>query len=208
MKYLVVYLLLYTIPLQAQWRDKCPDFIIHNKKSYNGIHYGPQFNHSVRHSQWQYAIDAGLSTAIHTGGPSYSRINLQLGAKIRLSDHWITHQDMTIQLHDRSWDTLFHTGDIGLELGADVISIGYEYWDHPILGYSYIGFGTGIGETFTRGTLPLVWVIKSRKGITDSTYFEFKYFWNFNDFFNMYDDNILIGVGTGWYLDQKSKYKK
>ena len=204
-----ILLLFIAFPLQAQWRDKCPDFNINRRqpilqKSY----YGSAF-HSLRHNNYKIAIDFGGSSAINTGGPSYSRINLNAGARLKFNKHWGIHQDWVVQLHDRNWDTLFQTSDIEFVLGYGGLSVGYEWYsERPVLGYTYMGLGTGGGKTFSNPAHSIVWVAKARKAIDHNSYWQFASFWEFNEFFNLYDDNIMWSVSMGCYLDQKGKYKK
>lgn len=202
-------LILNTLPLQAQWREKCPDFVTRTRRAnIQNIYYGSA-THSIRHTVYRAALDFGTSTAINTGGPSYSRFNLNGGIRLKFNDHWGIHQDWVIQLHDRSWDTLFQTKDIELAVGYTGLSVGYEWYDErPVLGYTYMGLGTGRGKTFTNPNYSLVWVTKTRKSIDNNSYWQFASFWEFNDFFNLYDDNIMWSMSMGWYLDQKSKYKR
>ena len=167
-----------------------------------------QSTFSTRHTQWQYSTDFGISANINSGGSSYSRVNGNFGVRLRLSEHWSTHQDYAFQLYDKTWDTLFHSPNIGVETTAMMISLGYMDWDHPVLGYTYIGLGTGVGTTFIPRDLPLILFMKSRKGMTHRDYLTFMYLWNFNDFMNLYDDNIMVGVTYGMYWGRFSKYKR
>lgn len=209
MRYLTVLLLILTLPLQAQWRDNCPDFIIRSGKVRVQKSYYGSAKHSIRHTQWNIAADFGASSAINTGGPSYSRLNFNGGVRLRLNEHWSIHEDWLIQLHDKNWDTLFQTPNIETVVGYAGASIGYEWFsERPVLGYTYMGLGTGGGKTFSNPALSIVWVAKARKAINHNTYWQFASFWEFNEFFNMYDDNIMWTVSMGWYLDEKSKYKK
>ena len=205
----VVLLLILTLPLQAQWRDNCPDFTIRGRKPFiQKSYYGSVF-HSVRHTNYRAAIDFGISSAINTGGTSYSRLNFNGGAKLKFNEHWGIHEDWVVQLHDRGWDTLFQTSDIDFVVGYAGASIGYEWYsDRPVLGYTYMGLGTGGGKTFSNPAYSLVWVTKARNSIDHTSYWQFASFWEFNEFFNMYDDNIMWAVSVGWYLDERSKYKK
>ena len=206
---LVICLLTLSLPVYGQWRDKCTGFIVRSRPTYNQQSYQGSALHSIRHTQYRSAIDIGTSLAINNGGPSYSRVNLNAGLKLKLNKNWAIHQDWIIQLHDTSWDTLFHTTNIKPVIGYAGLSIGYEWYSgRPVLGYTYIGLGTGRGKTFTNQDYSLAWFTKSRKGITHNTYLQFQSIWDFNQFFNLYDDNIMMGVGIGWYLDQKSKYKR
>ena len=209
MRYLVVLLGLLTLPLQAQWRDKCPDFTNKGRIGIVQKSYYGSASHSLRHTNYKIAIDLGGSSAINTGGPSYSRINLNAGARLKFNKHWGIHQDWVVQLHDRNWDTLFQTSDIEFVLGYGGLSVGYEWYsERPVLGYTYMGLGTGGGKTFSNPAHSIVWVAKARKAIDHNSYWQFASFWEFNEFFNLYDDNIMWSVSMGWYLDQKGKYKK
>ena len=189
-------------------RDNCPDFTIRYKlPRVKNAYYGSA-QHSIRHTHYTSAIDFGVSSAINTGGPSYSRVNLNGGVKLKFNDHWGIHEDWLIQLHDRNWDTLFQTNNIEAVVGYACLSIGYEWFDErPVLGYTYMGLGTGGGKTFSNPEYSIVWVAKTRNAINHNSYFQFASFWDFNEFFNLYDDNIMWGVSIGWYLDQTSKYK-
>ena len=209
MRYLVVLLGLLTLPLQAQWRDKCPDFTNRGRIGIVQKSYYGSASHSLRHTNYKIAIDLGGSSAINTGGPSYSRINLNAGARLKFNKHWGIHQDWVVQLHDRNWDTLFQTNDIEFVLGYAGLSVGYEWYsERPVLGYTYMGLGTGGGKTFSNPAHSIVWVAKARKAIDHNSYWQFVSFWEFNKFLNLYDDNIMWSVSMGWYLDQKSKYRK
>ena len=198
-----------SLPANAQWRDKCPDFTIRSKKHPTQKSYFGSVFHSIRHNNSKVSIDFGASSALNTGGPSYSRINFNGGARLKFNKHWGIHQDWLVQLHDRTWDTLFHTNDIEVQVGYVGMSIGYEWYsDRPVLGYTYIGFGTGGGKTFTNPDYSIVWVTKSRRAINHDTYLQIASFWDFNEFLNLYDDNIMWSVSIGFYLDEKSKYKR
>ena len=201
--------LILSISLQAQWRDKCPDFTNKNKKPIiQRVYYGSVF-HSLRHTYYRVALDFGVSSAIHTGGPSYSRVNFNGGAKLKFNEHWGIHEDWLVQLHDRNWDTLFQTNDIEVVVGYAGLSIGYEWYsERPVMGYTYMGLGTGGGKTFSNPAYSIVWVAKTRQAIDHNSYWQFASFWEFNEFFNLYDDNIMWAISIGWYLDQNSKYKK
>lgn len=201
-------LIIITTPLHAQWRDKCPDFKNKGRRPIVQKSYYGSVHHSIRHTNYTTAVDFGASSAIWTGGPSYSRINFNGGVKLKFNEHWGLHEDWVVQLHDRTWDTLFQTNDIEVQVGYAGISIGYEWFsERPVLGYTYMGLGTGGGKTFSKPAYSLVWVAKTRQSIDHNSYWQFQSFWDFNEFFNIYDDNIMWGVSIGWYLDQKSKYK-
>lgn len=175
---------------------------------YRGVSYQGQSQFSIRHSQWLYSTDVGVSFPIHNGGYSYSRLGLHFTPRIRISEHWVVQQDWFIQLFDKGWDTLFHSSNVGVVPGALMMSVGYMQYDHPVLGYSYFGLGTGMGETFMNDGFPLTFFAKSRKGVTHNTYFSIHYIWTFNDFMNMYDDNIMVGISFGKYWGRFSKYKR
>lgn len=204
-----ILLIFIAFPLQAQWRDKCPDFTIKHKKVRVQHSYYGSASHSLRHTNYRVALDFGVSSAINTGGLSYSRINFNGGAKLKFNEHWGIHEDWLVQLHNRNWDTLFQTSDIEFVVGYAGLSIGYEWYsDRPVLGYTYMGLGTGGGKTFSNPAYSIVWVAKARNAIDHNSYWQFASFWEFNDFFSLYDDNIMWSVSMGWYLDAQSKYKK
>jgi len=207
---LIIILIITSLPLLGQRRfDLCTDFTTRYKRpSAQRVYYGSA-QHSIRHTIYRAALDFGTSTSIHTGGPSYSRINFNGGVRLKFNDGWGIHQDWVIQLHDRSWDTLFQTKDIELVVGYAGTSIGYEWYDErPVLGYTYMGIGTGRGKTFTNPAHSLVWVSKTRHAINNNSYLQFASFWEFNDIFNLYDDNIMWSISMGWYLGRFSKYKR
>lgn len=194
----------------GQWKeDSCPDFKIRYRKVRVQKSYYGSAQHSIRHTQWGSAVDVGMSAAINNGGPSYSRLNLNVGLKQRITNNIQLHQDWVVQLHDNTWDTLFHTNNIEPIVSYAGLSIGYEWYsDRPVLGYTYMGFGTGGGNTFSNPDYSLNWVSKARGAINHEMYWTFQSFWDLNEFFNLYDDNIMWGLSIGWYLDQNSKYKK
>ena len=87
-----------SLPANAQWRDKCPDFTNKSRKPVTQRIYYGSVNHSLRHTNYRVALDFGVSSAIYTGGPSYSRINFNGGAKLKFNEHWGIHEDWLVKL--------------------------------------------------------------------------------------------------------------
>jgi len=206
----ILFVLFLLVSLQSfgQFRDKCPDFTIRNKYiEHTALPFG-QWDYSIRHRQYETEIDFGTGKMFMPIPPDWSLIPLHFNAAIRIHEEIVAHQDWFIQLNNRDGDTLFNTPNNWPEISGIVLSIGLDESMPRNKCTQFYGIGVGAGSLYVDPDYAIIFITKTKFGITHNSFLKFNILWNTNRLMDMYDDKLYWGLSYGWYLDDKSQYRR